>query len=528
MSSGVRDVADPRERTIPAVLRRQAAATPDTPFVVADGVRWTYRDVDELADRAAAHLWSLGVRAGDTVGMVVESRPELVPLTVGVNRLGAMWVPTNTDYKGAWLRRTLEAGASRVVVVDAHCRARVEDCLGDLDVEHLVDLDAPASELLRDTGSYEEADLHTGDTAAVLWTSGTTGMSKGVMQPHSAWIRAALTGADSSGVRDGDVIYCCLPMYNSAAWIGCIYRALVSGVTVAIDPHFSVRTFWDRVRHFEATQAFMLGSMHIFLWQQPPRDDDADNPLRCLGAVPMPDAILEPFKQRFGIRIIQQGYGQSEVMGLISRVDDGSTDWNPNAAGVALPGIDVRLLDDEDREVGVDEVGEFCVRPTEPYALFNGYFRDPTATLSAYRNLWYHTGDLGRQDADGQFHFVDRKKDYIRFKGRSVSSFAVEAAVRAHDAVAEVAAFGVPTAELASESELMVAVVLEDGASATAEQIARFVNDTAPYFFVPRFIDIVDEIPHTPTGKVQKFELRARGLTPSTWDRDEAGFEVIR
>lgn len=522
------DEQDLRQRTIPGVLRRQAAAQPGTAFVLADGIRWTFADVDRLADAAASHLWDLGVRAGDTVGFVVESRPELVPLTVAVNRLGAVWVPTNTDYKGEWLRDTLAAGRARVVVVDADRRDRVAEVAAEVGIEHLVDLDGEADLLAGGHDRWEEAQLHAGDTAAVLWTSGTTGRSKGVMQPHSAWIRASITGARSAGTREGDVVYCCLPMYNSAAWISGIYRALVAGVTVALDPHFSVTGFWDRIRALGATQAFTLGSMHIFLWQQPPTEDDADNPLRCLGAVPMPDAILEAFKARFGLDAIQQGYGQSEVMGLISRIDDGTTQWNANACGTPLPGIEVRLLDDDDEEVGSGEVGEFCVRPTEPYALFNGYFDDPEATLAAQRNLWYHTGDLGRRDADGQFHFVDRKKDYVRYKGRSVSSFAVEHAVRSHPEVAEVAAFGVPSAELESESELMVAVVLETGATVQAEDIARFVNETAPYFFVPRYIDVVEQIPHTPTGKVQKFELRARGVTSSTWDRVEAGFEVVR
>jgi crotonobetaine/carnitine-CoA ligase len=299
-------------------------------------------------------------------------------------------------------------------------------------------------------------------------------------------------------------------------------------VTFALDPHFSVAGFWDRVRHFGATQAFTLGSMHIFLWQAPARPDDAENPLRCLGAIPMPDQILEPFKRRFGIDIIQQGYGQSEIMGLISRTDDGTATWNAGSVGRPLPGIDVRLLDDDDREVPVGEVGEFCVRPQEPAVLFNGYFDDPEATLRAFRNLWYHTGDLGRTDEDGQFYFVDRKQDYIRFKGRNVSSFAVEAALRSHPAVGEVAAFGVATISLSSEAEIMVVVVPRADVAVSPEELARHVNEHAPYFLVPRYIELVESIPLTPTGKVRKNLLRERGVTGDTWDRDGVAFELRR
>jgi crotonobetaine/carnitine-CoA ligase len=317
-------------------------------------------------------------------------------------------------------------------------------------------------------------------------------------------------------------------MCNSAAWISVVFRALVAGVPFALDPSFSVTAFWERTRHFGATQTFTLGAMHLFLWQAPQRDDDAQNPIRSMGAIPMPDAILEPFKVRFGIESIQQGYGQSEVMGLLSRVDDPGEHWNPGSVGVPLPGIEVRLLNDEDRQVPPGEVGEFCVRPTEPNVLFNGYFGDPAATVAATRNLWYHTGDLGRLDGDAQFHFVDRKRDLIRYKGRSVSSMAVEQAVRAHPHVREAAAYGIATTALTSEAEIMVAVVLEPDEDVDPAELARFVNDHAPYYLVPRYIDIVSELPHTPTGKIQKFDVRARGVTASTWDREASGFVLER
>ena len=286
--------------------------------------------------------------------------------------------------------------------------------------------------------------------------------------------------------------------------------------------------FWDRVRFYGATQTFTLGAMHVFLWQQPERPDDASNPVRVASCVPMPEALLEPYKRRFAIEQIYQGYGQSEVLGLLSRVDDGRRRWSPNTAGVPLPGIDVCLLDDDDREVGVGEVGEICVRPTEPYALFNGYFNDAEATMRAVRNLWYHTGDLGRRNAEGEYFFFDRKADYMRYKGRSVSSFAVEAAVTAHAAVAECAAYGVTSAELESEAEIKVDVVLRPGAHVKPDELARFVNNSAPYFLVPRYIELVAELPHTPTGRVQKYLVRRRGVTDATWDREAVGFVVER
>jgi crotonobetaine/carnitine-CoA ligase len=265
----------------------------------------------------------------------------------------------------------------------------------------------------------------------------------------------------------------------------------------------------------------------MFLWQATEQPNDTDNRVRHAGCIPMPEPLIEPFKARFGIETMDQAYGQSEVMGMLHRPDYGRP-VKPGSLGQPQDGVDVTLLDENDLPVATGEVGEFCIRPTEPDTIFSGYWHNPEATLRAFSNLWYHTGDLGRRDEDGDWFFVDRRSDYIRFKGRSLSSFEAEHAIAAHESVAVAAAIGIPTPELESESELMVFVTLVEGATVEPEALARFVNDTAPYFFVPRYIEIVDELPQTPTGRVQKFKLRERGVGPKTWDRERAGFEITR
>jgi len=538
---------DPARRKLGDVLRRQADAIPDATYLLSGEDRISYGEANALANRYARGLRELGVTRGDTVAFFMRSCTEFVFATYGAMKLGAVWIPTNADYKGEWLRMSLEDSRSRVLFVDSGLVPRLVEVLGrasgdaGLGIEHVVvrgEIPEEASQLAatvhaiadlagRDGEEPDDPGIEYGDTAAVLWTSGTTGRSKGVMQSHNAWVRGAVSGAVTSGIRDHDVMYCCLPMYNSAAWVACVYRALVTGLPFALDPEFSPKRFWDRCRHYGATQTFTLGAMHMFLWQAPERDDDADNPVRHSSMIPVPDDLIAPFKRRFGIETIDQGYGQSEVLGLLHRVDDG-TKWKPGCLGISLPGVEVSLRGDDDREVTPGEVGEFCVRPTEPFVLFNGYFNDPEATLRSFSNLWYHLGDLGKRDEDGDYYFVDRKADYIRHKGRNISSFAVEAAATAHPSVAQAAAYGVQSAELESESELKLAVVAAPGASLEAEDLARFINDNAPYFFVPRYIELVDELPQTPTGRVQKYKLRERGVTAGTWDRDAAGFVVKR
>jgi crotonobetaine/carnitine-CoA ligase len=526
-------------RVLGSVLRRQAEKIPDETYLMAGDRHYSFCEANQLASSYATGLRGLGVGRGDTVAVFMKGCPEQVFASFGANKLGAIWVPTNTDYRGEWLRESLEASRARVMLADAELLPRLAELGPRLPFERLVVRGraerevggVPAidiAEFARPDEREPDVPVSHGDTAAVLWTSGTTGRPKGVMQSHSAWIHGAEGALRVFRIREGDVLYNCLPMYNSAAWVSAVYPVLVAGLRFGLDDHFSASQFWDRTRFYGATHSFTLGAMHIFLWQAPERPDDRDNPVRVASAIPMPDRLLEPFKRRFGIETIVQGYGQSEAFTILSRVDDGARSWKPNSAGVPQPGFDVRLLDDDDVEVAVGEVGEFCLRPDDPHAIFNGYFEDPEATLAAFRNLWYHTGDLGRREEEGEFFFFDRKADYLRHKGRNVSSFAVEAAVNAHPAVAESAAYGVPSAELESELEIKVEVVLAPGCELGPEELARFVNQNAPYFFVPRYIEFVDELPHTPTGRIRKFELRQRGVTDATWDREAAGFTVER
>ena len=533
------DLTNTEERLLGRILRRQAETIPDVDFLIEDREHYSYGRVNELANSCAAGFAKAGVERGDTVTFFMNSCPDYAFATLGLNKMGGVWVPTNTDYKGTWLRESLEDSRARVLVADADLLPKLETLGEGLPFERiLVRGELPADNALGipleplaafyDLPPTEpnDTDLHYGDTASILWTSGTTGRSKGVMQSHNVWVRGASAGAVNAGLRKGDILYNCLPMYQSASWVANIFRAMVSGVPCGLDPVFSASEFWDRCRHYDASMIFTLGAMHIFLWNAPPKPDDAKNPVRVASMIPMPADIEEPFKERFGIEAIFQGYGQSEVMTLTARTP-GKT-WKPNCLGDVQPGIEARLLDDEDLEVPVGETGELCVRPTEPFTVFNGYYNNPEATVKAFRNLWYHTGDLARRDEDGDYFFVDRKQDFIRYKGRNISSFAVEAAVSGHPDVAEVAAHGVTSAELEAEAELKVVVVCKPGTQPTPEDLARFVNDTAPYFFVPRYIEFVDELPHTPTGRVQKYKLRERGVTDATWDGKAAGFKIDR
>ncbi|MCB1691092.1 MAG: AMP-binding protein [Halioglobus sp.] len=531
------DISDPRERHLGRAIQLQAQQHGDKPYLLfADDV-YTFAEVNQRVNELAAGLAGLGLKSGERLAFFMSSAPEVIFLVLAANKLGAVWVPVNTDYKGDWLIDTINDSRPAILVSDAAHAERLQSVRDSLSVATLVMHGGheaiPGALSLQSlyvpgAGEPDMSALHAGDTCSVLWTSGTTGKAKGVMQSHNVWFNASLAANEEIqfGIAEDDIIFTVLPMYNSAAWVTSIFRALFAGVPLAIEPSFSVKTFWQRVDHYQATQCFTLGAMHMFLWDAPPREDDASHSLRKLMAIPMPPAVAQPFCQRFNLELVPQGLGQSEAMRLIAPVS-GRTQ-PPGSCGSVVSGIEARLVGDDGQDVPVGEAGELWVRPLQPHFIFNGYFDNPEATAAAYEGEWYKTGDLLKCTEDGFYFFADRKKDAVRYKGRNISTFEVELAARRHPAIADCAAFGIPSEELASEQEIMLDVILKPGQTLQALELAQFINDNAPYFFVPRYIQFVDSLPYTPTNKVQKFRLRQRGVTATTWDARAAGFRAER
>ena len=526
------DIAD---RNLGRILYLQSQAIPEKNCLLVDDKAYTFKVVNEQVNRYAHGLSSKGVKKGDRVAIFLPSCEDYIFLAHAANKLGAVWVPVNGDYKGEWLSETINDSRPVVLITDESYLPKLNEVIDSITCKQLVvrsqseELLPHGASLLSDFNNnsiVEPAaiDIDYGDTSAILWTSGTTGKSKGVMVPHNVWIRSGINIHAMFGTLEDDVAYNCLPLYNTASWVTNVYRALIAGIPLALDPIFSASQFWDRIRHYKATETITLGAMHMFLWKQPEMNNDADNTLRAAHVIPLPEEIVEPFRKRFGISIIERGYGQSEANPIMYRVDDGSKAWAPNALGNVMSGIELKLLDDDGEEVPLGTAGEFCIDALEPYVLFNGYFENPTASENAYFGKWYRTGDLGMKDAEGNFYFVDRKNDFLRYKGRNISSLQVEAMILRHPAVNAVACFGIQSEELESESEIKVNVICNEGQRITAEDLARFVNDNAPYFFVPRYIEFVESLPYTPTNKVQKYKLRELGLVGDVWDRMKTDF----
>ncbi|MEZ5567908.1 MAG: AMP-binding protein [Halioglobus sp.] len=533
------DLSDTKNRHLGKILALQAAANGATDFLITDEQRISFGEAEQLTNQLAAGFANLGITVGDRVAFYVGNLPELVLMCLALNKLGAIWVPVCTDYKGDWLSDTLKRSRANVLVTDAEHLGRIEEVENDLNHQHLVVIEEPEAARKGAVSFSQLADhppisadydsMSYCDTNAILWTSGTTGKSKGVMVAHNNWIRSTLMGtALQYETRDGDIAYCAMPLYNAGAWLTSIVRALMMGIGVVIEKKFSVSQFMDRIKHFGATQTFAVGSMGVFLMGTPEREDDADTPLREAGIVPLPPAMWDTFSTRFGVKLVRSGLGQSECL-LSLNHEHCDVEAPVYALGFPPPDADVRLFDDDGNEVPDGEAGEICVRPLAPCILFNGYFDNPEATAEAFRGEWFLTGDMARKDPDtGAFFFVDRKKDAVRFAGRNISTVEVESVVMRHPDVAEAAAFGIPSEALDSEDELKINLVLKNGANPSHEDIARFINDNAPYYFVPRFMEFVDALPYTPTNKVQKYLLRQAGINEKTWDLTTSTFKPTR
>lgn len=529
--SMIYDCARLEDRVLGRALAFQAAQRGDAVWLRSDLGSVTFSQGDALVNRYANGMTKLGLSKGQTIAMVMAPSIEVPLLALAAARIGVIFTTINTDFRGAFLQDAVRQTCAAVLIVDEEFADRLENLdLGQ--VEHVrvraaKSDGAVALESLLDASPMPpEEIIRWDDPAQVWWSSGTTGKSKGILHGHSSLMHLAWIYCRDR-YRDGDVLYSCTPVYLGSPWTGIIWPSIVGGFCAVIDQRFSAGRFWDRIRHFGATYFFTLGSMHMHLWNQPVQPDDAQSGIRYAQAIPMNWDLIPKFKRRFGIKDLSQAYGTSETFVVFDARDDG-TEWNGAAMGKPVPYLEVKLFDEYDCEVPIGVGGEICVRPKEPGLIFQGYFREPELTTKTWRNLWHHTGDMAVQDENGVFYFADRKKDYIRYNGRNISMFEVEAVVETHPDVADVAAYGIPSKELESESELILNVVVKPGSSLSAEDIARFLNDNAPYYFVPRYILFVDALPRNPHGRIMKHVLRDKGLSEAVWDRKKSSFQIRR
>jgi crotonobetaine/carnitine-CoA ligase len=512
------------------MIERWEREQPEKIFAIfSDGAQWTYAETARIAATAANALRGLGVQQGERVVVWLPNNADCLRVWFGLNFLGAVFVPINTAYRGAILEHAVGLAEARLMIAHADLCPRLAE-VGLKSLRDIVVLGGAPPQLqgvvLHPASALDSADatpptlaraIAPWDMQSIIFTSGTTGPSKGVMSSyvhlHAMAVSAPfLSGADRYMIN--------LPMFHSGGVMP-VTAMLIHGGSIAMVDSFNTETFWPTVRKTGITTAILLGVMGGFLLKRPPAADDKDHPLRTCTYVPLNETALQ-FHQRFGTDIYTH-FNMTEIsMPIVSGA-------NPTALGSAgrqRAGATVRIVDENDCELPVGAVGELVLRTDCPWATSHGYASNAAATATAWRNGWFHTGDGFRKDAEGDFYFVDRLKDAIRRRGENISSFEVESEVLAYPPIREAAAIAVRN-EIA-EDEVCAVVAIREGEAFDPADLIAFLLPRMPHFMVPRYVRVVDALPRTPTAKIEKVKLRADGLTSDTWDREAAGIVVKR
>jgi crotonobetaine/carnitine-CoA ligase len=525
-------------RVIGPWIRAKAERNTDRPALEIAGQVKSYAELHLDSDRLAVGLRSLGLATGDHVCLLMKNSLENVDAWFALCKTGIVEVPINTANKGYLLQYIINQSDSNAIIVDESFVSRLEPIMADLpklrhvivnrDSDGEVALDLPAHialhelEELYKAGTVDYPDLSPADTSVILYTSGTTGPSKGVLLSHEANLNLARHCVWLMDYTAADVLYTVFPLFHINAKYTSVMAAMEADARLVMDQRFSASTFWDTVKTKGITAFNYQGALLLMLFKQPERSDDRDNPVRISFGAPCPVDIWRPFEERFGLELVEV-YGMTEIA-IATENRRGET--KVGTAGRESANFHVRIFDGQDRPCPAGVPGEIVVRPKKPNVIFKGYYRQEEYTQDAFRNLWFHTGDRGLIDADGYITFIDRMKDCIRRRGENISSFEVEAVVNNHEAVLESAAFGVES-DL-SEEEVMVAVVVKPDQSLSPKELLDHCQARMAHFAVPRYVRFIAELPKTPSQRIQKYKLRDEGITSDTWDRAAVGYEIRR
>jgi crotonobetaine/carnitine-CoA ligase len=530
-----------QQSTINQAFRATLERFPNQRFLnFLDADAYTYREFDSACNELTHGLQALGVGQGMTVAGFLENRVEALLTWFAAMRLGGIYVPINPAFKGDFLRHQLEDSSATVLVAEPDLVEQLVPIASELThlrvVMHRGVTPAmpvlpfavkPLTQFMIAGRERIEAPCRPSDVATLLYTGGTTGPSKGCMIPHNALVNVAQSAVDQDMRTEHDIAWTCLPFTHSNALALTVLAQMLVGGTAAVSRRFSVSSFWDDVEKAGATIAGGLGTMMKFLADAPdsPSMLRYKGKLRVMRGAPFPPELRQRWRERFGVAQVGSNvYGLTETF-MLCTLPRG-VDAPPGSSGMRSPNFDVRIVNDRDEELPPGEAGEIICRPLRPNLMFKGYWNRPADTLRVWDNLWFHTGDVGKFDADGFFYYVDRKKDCVRRRGENISSYDVEVAFLKHPDVLEVAAHAVPSAN--GEDDLKVTVVRQAGSGLSEEQLARWSMERVPYFAVPRYIEFRDALPKSELGRVRKVELREQGRTPATWDFEESGIKLAK
>ncbi len=515
----------PAMRTLPALLARQAERYGERVLFRFKDVSWSYNETLAQARLWAYRLTQAGVGHGDRVAIMSANRPEFLQVYLGCAMIGAIAAPINVAFRGVQLAHVLGNAAPRLLVTEPDYgpvfaalpegtfKPGLVWTMGERGIEGV-------------TGTPPEgwtpaAPVKPGDTVAILYTSGTTGPSKGVCCPQAQLFWWGICSARALGVQEGDVLFTTLPIFHTNA-LNAFYQALVNGCTYVLEPKFSASAFWERVRASGATVTYLLGAMAAILLARPEAPGDKDHAVRVALGGGVPEQFHAVFRERFGVPLVD-GYASTETNFVFASPIPSD---HPGSMGYLMPGAEAVIVDENDTPLPDGQAGELLLRPVMPFSFATGYFGMPDKTVEAWRNYWFHTGDRVVREASGLYRFIDRVKDAIRRRGENVSSWEVEQVLSRHPAIATCAVYAVPS-EM-GEDEVAAAILLKPGQTLEPLDVIRFCEGKLAYFAVPRFVRFVEAMPLTENGKIRKTVLREEGRVSGVFDREESGYQLAR
>jgi crotonobetaine/carnitine-CoA ligase len=533
------------QRTIKHILEDRARQLGDKTFLRYKDLKVSYKEINETANRVANSLMGMGVRKGDHVLLMLPNGPEIIYSWFGMSKMGAVEVPVNVNLKGNTLLHVLNDSRARYMIVHRQYLEKLAFIQRETNyLETLIVLGEGGEadptvkykmvdfgELLKGSPEPPDVQIRAGDPATIMYTSGTTGPPKGVIQPQAyayAYAKEAVIPSYSEKdvfVEENDIYYSYLPLYHTAGKYVDVVGTLLAGATVVLAERFSPSTFWTEASSYNATVTYALFTA-AFLYRMPPKPDDADNTIKKVLCVPLIPEIND-FAKRFGVKV-WAAYGLSEGGSVfIGRIPENLKDFR--FMGRLRKDFEVRLADPDGYEVPVGKVGEILQRPKEPFTTMLGYYNLPDKTVEAWSDLWLHTGDLAFRDEEGNYYFVGRVKENIRRRGENISPESIEKEINLHPAVLESAVVGVPSEfGLAGENEIMAVIVLKEGQQLKPEELITFLEPRLPYFMVPRYIKFATDLPRTPTEKVRRAALKEKWSEGEIWDLQKSGIKLKR
>ena len=491
------------------VLMNRYADSKDRPFITfEDGASFTYGQSIERAASFAAALKGAGLVPGDRVLIALDNRPSFIDAWFGCALGGFVMVPLNTLLTGRILEDVVRRSSCRAAIAQEPYAAAIAPLLSEPRLRIIDGANRDGwvlhETILRNDGHPQAAAVRGGDPMSIMFTSGTTGPAKGAILSQAHCV--ARSGSYVEGLKIGadDVMFTCLPLFHNNAQMASVLVAVLAKARAAVYGKFSVSRFWEQVRQAGATRFTLIGRMANLLLAAPASPDERNHSVRSACIVPHPNGE-GAFEKRFGIRVVSQYYGCTEMIPLAPRIDQ---ERRIGSCGKPSPGYECMIVDSEGQPVPDGEMGELVARPLRPEGVMSGYLDMPAETLHAFRGLWYHTGDAARRDPDGFFYLVGRLKDFIRRKGENISAAEVEAALAGHPAVFECAAVGEP--DEWGEEDVVLWVEAKPGMTIEISELQKLCAERLPAFMVPARIRTIDALPRNALGRIEKFKLRER------------------